>query len=179
MVPAWKLVCGRFINFKESRQILTLLTFGCRSNDLLSVLRCYGSPFFCSPPSNGEAPARSIDDDDRCPKRFQKIVLNFVLNALLWFLVGKFQEDTHNSLHLLKNAALYGNGTKIVLAVNFAGAEITLLLRYCHVLIAVVVDNRIICTILLMWRYWKRYIVVSRVLWWLYLEAAYTVFIRV
>jgi len=29
MVSAWNLVCGRFVNFKEGRQILTILTFGC------------------------------------------------------------------------------------------------------------------------------------------------------
>ena len=29
MVGAWNLVCGRFMNFQNSRKILTLLTFGC------------------------------------------------------------------------------------------------------------------------------------------------------
>ena len=33
MVWAWNLICGRFINFKYGRKILTLLTFGCPSND--------------------------------------------------------------------------------------------------------------------------------------------------
>jgi len=31
MVWAWNLVCGRFINFRNGRKILTLLTFGCPS----------------------------------------------------------------------------------------------------------------------------------------------------
>ena len=31
MVSEWNLVCGRFINFKEGRQMFTLLTFGCPS----------------------------------------------------------------------------------------------------------------------------------------------------
>ena len=33
MVSAWNLVCGRFINFKEGRSILPLLTFGCPNHN--------------------------------------------------------------------------------------------------------------------------------------------------
>jgi len=31
MAWAWNLVCGRFMNFRNGRKILTLLTFGCPS----------------------------------------------------------------------------------------------------------------------------------------------------
>jgi len=33
MVWAWNLVCGRFINFRNGRKFLTLLTFGCPPDD--------------------------------------------------------------------------------------------------------------------------------------------------
>jgi len=37
MVSAWNLVCGRFIKFERGRKILTLLAFGCSSDDLAGL----------------------------------------------------------------------------------------------------------------------------------------------
>jgi len=38
MVSEWNFVCGRFINFKEGRQTLTLLTFGCPSDKNVTIV---------------------------------------------------------------------------------------------------------------------------------------------
>ena len=41
MLWAWNLVCGRFINFRNGRKFLTLLTFGCSTYPLLNFrLQC-------------------------------------------------------------------------------------------------------------------------------------------
>ena len=41
MVWAWHLVCGRFMNFQNGRKILTLLTFGCPTNNIRQELSSF------------------------------------------------------------------------------------------------------------------------------------------
>ena len=47
MVSEWNLVCGRFINFKEGRQILTLLTSGCPSYNSFVCYANFANSLMC------------------------------------------------------------------------------------------------------------------------------------